>query len=101
MKRIFHTTIWESAVGTYYVGDVNDLGKGSNYWYNHARALGLKGDEYVIALIFQYKVRKLHFNRKANDGTGIIIFDFDDYGKASTYMKDVNAGAVKRQVYVG
>ena len=100
MKKIFKTTVWEMN-GQYHVGDVTDLAHNSNYWYNHCRALGLKGEQFVIALGQKYKASKIHFNRSSNNGKGFLGFSFDEESKAKAYSNAVNRGAIREKIYVG
>ena len=54
MAHLYKLSEWEIC-GSWYCGDVEELGKGSNYWWLPARMLGMTPADYIKWVIDNFK----------------------------------------------
>lgn len=79
----------------WYVGNTDDLVKGSNRWWLPARMLNMPIEEYILMLVNKYHAGHLKFydyGEKDKRGS-LLIYSFDKYKDAHRFLLDMNREA--------
>ena len=85
MSHILKLSEWECG-GRYYVGDVEELGKGSGTWWYLPNLLNLSPVDFVKMLIDKYKVSYIKYNTRSD----VLIYAFDSLPAARSYKNAIN-----------
>lgn len=82
----FKMTEWQTASGYWCCNDVEDLGKGSGYWWHPARMMEITPAAYVEWVIKNFKPDRVSHS----DDCSFVGFSWKDQDKMRKYKNHIN-----------
>lgn len=87
---------WQGGSGSWYCGDIEELGKGSGHWSLPARMLGMTPAKYLEWVIKNFKPDNVFHSEDCN----FVGFSWKDQSKMRKYKNYMNAEARRRKFQI-
>lgn len=87
---------WQDPNGRWHVGCVDQLAKGSNYWWISARMLNIPLTDFIEKLVNEFNVDKMYYFERSN----LLLYSWENYNDAHRWLLYLNREARARNFQI-
>ena len=87
----FKVSEWQDTITKEWsVGDVEELGRGSNYWWIPARLLNISLEDWILKLKNEFNAKLTYLQPSKTAPAGILLYHWTNYADAHRYLLWIN-----------